>query len=163
MQISPLKKADEVLRFLATSPFAKPFISLTDIIDRITTVSFKENNAIELIEILDKLERDIYVVSEVRRQHVNETAWDEGLQGQVTQEYVKDIRYFRITFEGRMFEGYEKQRERLNQNEEKVKLLEEKNRQLSKRTYILTFILAIGAIFQAIYYSIEIYTFYHHP
>src|SRR5690348_4686831 len=101
MQMSPLKKANEVLKFLATSPFAKPFISLTEIINRIETVSFKENNAIELVEILDKLERDKYIISEIRK--IRSSVWDEGAQDALSS--FETIKYFRVTLEGRMFEG----------------------------------------------------------
>lgn len=92
---------------------------------------------------------------------IDKQVFEEILQRLLDDGYVKEILKpetqptYHLTFNGRIFEGYFYRNESLNEGREWVKNLQDQTLKNSKWLNRLTWIIAIGTLFSAIYYILE--------
>lgn len=142
-KISLTDKADNVLKFLATSPFAKPLITFDDIHKHTPF----DQQAYVLKQIIEQLEKDEYISQEIREENYN------GENRKMT--------YYKITLKGEFFSnlgGYNY----LTLEKASLDELKNQNKKISKQMLCLTRIIAFGTLIAAVYYGIEIIKFLHH-
>lgn len=109
---------------------------------------------------------------------INRQKYEEILQRLLNDGYIKETikpetqPTYHLTFGGRLFPGYEKEEETLNQNQHKLEALEKANSDFqnsstmsAKKLNLLPLILAIGTLIAALYYVFEIlnHWFYIYP
>ena len=143
---SPVQKLDEVLKFLATSHFAKAGIILSDILKKLQP---KIQDGDELLRILDKLIDDNFVKPIVR-----------------SVEWLPDsgTTYYKITFTGSYqysLGGYQQIMDSQNAESIRIGKIEHSAKVNQTALTCLTAIVALGTLIAAIYYLTELYWKYH--
>jgi hypothetical protein len=160
--LSPVQQLDEVLKFLATSPFARPYLTDAGIHEHLKSVKF---DGAELLRILNKLKKDNYIDFEDRQMSSNSAI--QAPIGLMTRVYW-------ITWEGKLFaenDGYMgeivsrgeftgQQIQRAKEEAARIKALEVSQEKMNhsikasqKRMEIATWVMAGGSLILA---SIEI-------
>jgi len=93
---------------------------------------------------------------------INRQVFEEILQRLLDDGYIKETlrtdsqATYHLTFNGRIFEGYFNRNESLNEEREWVKNLQVQTLNNSRMLNLVTWIIAIGTLFAAIYYILEI-------
>lgn len=154
--LSPIQQLDEVLRFLAISPYAKGIVSDADIHSHINTPSYKITES-DLIKVLKKLVKDEYILcEEITGHYLN-------VRTLLEEPYKKDT--YKITWEGNVFITYEGgYTNRILKKEKETRDLLELNHKTQKtqtRMVTLTWILAVSTAIASCYYLLEIWKYYY--
>ena len=94
--------------------------------------------------------------------NINETMFKEIIQklqddGYLTEKYIEGAQpCYNVTFKGLIFEGYSKEHESLNEEKTWLKNLQVQTLKTSKKLNLVTWIIAVGTFFAALYYILEI-------
>jgi hypothetical protein len=150
----PLNKLDTILQLLA-GDFGKGGVDFDSLVIKVFKTELIEDG-MELIEILDKLKKDKYIISFSK-------GINRNMLHSLKMEHVV-VDYYKITFEGRVFisqAGYKG--EVIAKEAENVRLNKIENNQRVNRVLMafLTGILAVGTVVAAIYYGLQIWDRYN--
>ena len=106
-------------------------------------------------------------VARTKEIEINRQVFEEILQRLIDDGYIKEILNsgmqpsYHLTFNGRIFEGYSNMNESLNAERKSIKKLQLQTLENSTKLNTLTCIIAVGTIFSAFYYLIEILKFFY--
>ena len=105
---------------------------------------------------------------------VNKQQFDEIINQLVSDDYIRELpvidssqKTYHVTFKGRIFNGYIDYQNSLTENNKRIVALEEENRKFQKSSLrssrqlnLLTAILAAGTLLAAVYYILEIVSWF---
>ncbi len=151
MQLTPIEKLDEVLKYLA-SPFGKAGIDFDTLNSKISEKQIIKD-ADELIEILDELFEDKTITKFDKTTNRLKELWS-------SQPSPITLTYYKITFTGRLLvqkHGYAQQEANLR-NLERLKIVQSR---MVHYSFWVNVIIACGTSIAGIYYLIEILKYYH--
>ena len=151
MNLSPIQKIDEVLSYLNKQKYP-PVKTIGEITNDLSDTIKSDQS--ELLLILEKLKKDGNVNTEERNIHVINDSVDT---------FYKETLYI-ITYEGKLLcdqNGYSQKV--INQNAENIRVaaLEKSQKMYANRMIYLTIAIAFSTVVAAVYYSIEIWKYYH--
>ncbi len=101
-------------------------------------------------------------INRTEEANITRQVFEEILQRLIDDCYIKETlrpetqSTYHLTFNGRIFEGYSKRNEILNEERNWLKNLQVQTLQNTRMLNIISLIIAIGTFFAAIYYILEI-------
>ena len=115
-----------------------------------------------------------FCVSKEPSYHINRTMFEEIIKQLVEDGFIADLsildspqKFYYVTFKGRIFNGYVKQQESLEEKNKRILTLENANQKFqiesirhSRNLNRITWILAIGTTFAALYYILGILCYF---